>query len=373
MASTAWPLRGSCRRAYALISLALLASIALGTSAMADAEPTSPPPRPDYGIRPGFYGDTSLPGDHYTFALTPGTSIDDTVVIFNYTDEASRYDVYGADLILAEGGGFAPASRDVESQGSGAWITPSTTTVEVPAGSRLSVPFSVAIPVGAAPGDHPGALVVEPHIASRSQGVTVQPRLALRVQLTVPGDVDLGVALGSLNAERLDDAVRFTVPITNTGNVTFTAAGTVTVVGRGDPIELDLRPDGLYAIPGGEATLWSIWQDPPWIGRVRAHSEVSVVVGDREPVPYTTDTITLWLIPWRTLGVAFAVAILLGVLLVTTRHRRAQRRRRRREERVLLRDFRERWKEDEPIDLTQREHRPRRARPAHASTRRSRR
>lgn len=327
----------------------------LGPVALAHAQPASPSSGPAYGIRPGFYGDTTLPGDHYTFALEPGASIDDTVVIFNFTQQPRRFDLYGADLILAEGGGFAPAARGVESHGAGAWIVPSVDTVDVPAGSHLAVPFTVTIPAGAVPGDHPGTIVVERHEQASGPGVHMQSRLALRVLITVPGEINLGVALGVLGAEHVDGTVRFTVPIQNTGNVTFTTTGTVTILGRGPVIELALRPDGLYAVPGGEATLWSVWETPPWFGRVQAQADIDVTVAGHEPVRYTTEPVTVWLIPWLAISIALVVVALTTGILLATRRQREVRRTRRQQERALLHRVRETLEHKKGADVTDEE------------------
>ena len=47
-----------------------------------------------------------------------------------------------------------PKPRDT-----GAWITFAERTVKVPARTRADVPFTVGVPAGAVPGDHPGAIV----------------------------------------------------------------------------------------------------------------------------------------------------------------------------------------------------------------------
>lgn len=347
-----WPVRGPHRRACGFIAVAALAVSALGPPVLVHAQSAPPPSSPAYGIRPGFYGETTLPGDHYTFALEPGTSIDDTVVIFNFTRESQQFDLYGADLILAQGGGFAPAARGAESQGAGSWIVPSVDTVEVPAGSHLAVAFTVTIPDGAVPGDHPGTIVVERRDEAGGPGVRMQPRLALRVLITVPGEINLGVAVGVLGADHVDGTVRFTVPIQNTGNVTFTTAGTVTILGQGPAMELALRPDGLYAVPGGEATLWSVWEDPPWFGRVQAHADIDVTVGNHDPVRFTTEPITVWLITWLAISIALAIVGLTVGILLATRRQREERRRRRQRERAVLRRVRETLDQKAHTDLT---------------------
>lgn len=330
--------------------LTTVAVALLGIAPVAGA--AQDPAVPEYGIRPGYYGHTTLPGGHFTYALEPGVSIDDSVEIFNFTDEPQRFDLYGADLITTPDGAFAPAARDADPRDSGAWITPERLNVEVEPRQSLVVPFTVTVPEGTTPGDHPGAIAVEKRIApSSGSGVAIHPRLALRVLLTVPGEIDIGTEFGALRASREDGGVRFTLPVRNTGNVTFTASGTVAVETRSlngtDRIELTLEPRGLYAVPGGEATLQALWEDPPWLGRARANAEVEVLVGDRDPVLHTTETVTVWIVPWATIALALAALLLTSALTYLTRERRRTWLRHRREERELLRDHRAKRREHE--------------------------
>ena len=345
---TSWgrSLRGPSPRAL----LTIVAIALLGTTPPAEA--AEDPAVAEYGIRPGFHGDTTLPGGHFTHALEPGVSIDDSIEIFNFTDESQRFDLYGADLVTTPEGAFAPAARDADPLDSGAWITLDNASVEVPPRQSLVVPFTVTVPAGTTPGDHPGTIVVEKRAARVSgSGVAIQPRLALRVLLTVPGEVDIGTEFGALRASREDGGVRFTLPVRNTGNVTFTAIGTVEVVTRSltgtDRIELTLQPPDLYAVPGGEATLQALWEDPPWLGRAQANAQVDVVVGERDPVVHTTETVTVWIVPWLTIAVALAALLFVLALGYLTRERRRTWLRHRSEERELLRDHRAKRRDHE--------------------------
>ena len=317
----------------------LLMLVVPGTSSAVNDEGAGA--SPGYGIRPAYYDDTTLPGGHHSFSLEPGTSIDDAVEIFNLSYEPLRFDLYGAELLMVDGGGFAPADRDESSRGSGDWIIPRETTVDVDGRSRLRVPFTVSVPEDALPGDHPGTIVVEPHTPEGEAGIALRTRLAQRVLITVPGEIEVGAALGPLAATREGGQVHFGLPVANTGNVTFTTSGTVEVTARGDRHSLGLGPDGLYAVPGGEARLGAVWEDPPLIGRARAHAVLEVQVGDREPVPYTTERITVWLVPWAALLVVVAIVLLTALVAYLSRERRRRWREHRRDDREVLRRHRE--------------------------------
>ena len=56
-------------------------------------------------------GQTTLPGGHFSFDLVPGQSISDGVVVENFSNHSLDFHIYGADLLSASGGGFAPGSE----------------------------------------------------------------------------------------------------------------------------------------------------------------------------------------------------------------------------------------------------------------------
>jgi hypothetical protein len=326
---------GSWPHAVALGVLALLVASQPAIATDDDAVGAAP----EYGIRPALWADTELPDGHFTYALEPGTEIEDGIEILNFTAEPLTFDVYGADLRTARDGGFAPAPRGAAAEVSGDWIVPAVPSIEVAPNRSATVAFTVSIPIGTAPGDHPGAIVVERQTEpADGAGITFQPRLAQRVLINVPGEVDLGVELGALTAVHEDGQVRFELPVRNTGNVTFTTSGTVEIEVWGRERSLSLSPDGVYAVPGGEATLTSVWVDPPFLGRATANAELDVTVGNDAPVRATSTSITVWLVPWTALLLALALLLLLLGLGIADGPRRRLRtwNDHRREDRALL-------------------------------------
>ena len=292
---------------------ALTLAVLISGSALTPAVAQTDPPEDDleWGIRPLYWADTSLPGGHFTYALEAGTSIDDGIEILNFGPEPLRFDLYGADLLTAAGGGSAPASRGATPRTAGGWIVPASATVEVPPDGSVEVAFTVSIPAGTRSGNHRGALVVEPHSPqAEGAGTTTQPRLAQRVLITVPDEVDLGVEPGELVAVRERGRLRFELPVRNTGNVTFASSGAVTTEVRGRQFELELSPAGLYAVPGREAILSATWDDAPWFGRARAVAALDVVVGDDAPVRFTSGELTRLLFSWTPLLIVAGLLLL---------------------------------------------------------------
>lgn len=323
--------------AAVLITATLVVAIA-GASLAAESMPA-------YGVRPAPLGNVERPGGVISHGLESGTGVVDAIEIFNFTDEPAVFYVYATDLIESTGGGLTAAPRSAEVTEAGAWLKSKLDAVEIPARGSSQVEFTLDVPPNTSPGAYGAALLVEPQMASAGKGnIEARTRVALRVQVEVLGEIDLGVELGGLSLSREDGGMRFELTATNTGTVTFAADSAVTISsGNGNSIaRLALEPSGLSIAPGDSVALEGLWEDPPLIGRYEAQGLVEAAVGERLPVRYPTETVTFWIIPWAEIILVLVVVALIAWVLFVTRHRRAVWGRHRREERALLRDYRNR-------------------------------
>ena len=326
------------------LTMMLGAVVALSSTTAAAGAPSR---RPLYGARPANVAHVGTPAADFVHALEPGTRVRDAVEVFNFADEEARFSVYAADLVSTAGGdAMTPAARDAEVIGTGTWLTVSRNDVSVAPRSSTEVPFVLAVPPGTVPDHYAAALVVEAGTTMpgrlRGATVTTRTRVALRVNVDVLGEIDLGVVVGPMDWARRDGSIRFTVPVTNDGTVTFGASGHVRVTagGRDPAVRLPLTPNGLYPSPGETIELRAVWDDPPLFGHVTVYPVVDATVGTRQPRQFVGDGITLWLIPWRLLVIPAIAIVLLGVLLWSTRDRIRRWWHRRHEEHVLVREFR---------------------------------
>lgn len=345
-------LRGAQRRGVAGCIVAALVVLTLAASPT--PRPSGPATDLRYGARAADPASREVSGLTFDHALEAGTSIEDAVEIINYGGQPVRFAIYGADLVPTGSGRTAPAARDVEVEGAGAWILPTRGSVDVPAYDSVLVPFTLRVPVGIVPGRHTAALLVEPMLVESNEMIVNRSRVSLRVEVEVLGDIDLGVHLGRLGWGRGGREVDFRLPVTNTGNVTFVASGVVSVVGRGgDPLaEVALTPTDRALAPGASGSFSARWTDAPWFGRVTTRPVVAVDVGDRPPVEFIGDPVTIWLLPWSQILAALALIAMLAAVLLATRDPRRRWHERRLEERQLIRDHRARRKlgSDPPVD-----------------------
>ncbi|MFE5711175.1 hypothetical protein ACFQ7J_10180 [Streptomyces sp. NPDC056501] len=338
---------------WSLLLTGLALSLAPGAQAAPAPVPSPTPPEPavgaPFGVRAGLYGLTTLAGGHFGYALKAGARIEDSAVIYNESDEARTFHVYGADVANAAGGGLAPAQEGQEMAAVGAWLKlDSEATVTVRPKGRATVRFSLAVPVGTPPGCYLGSLVTALRTPAVSGGVNTETRIARLVELTVPGTADLQVSLTELEHRPAGGGEEFTVTVRNTGNVLYTFAGTLNITGGGSARTVPLTPTGIYVIPGGSATITGRLADLPALGRRAVTASVTATVPGGAAKTVDSNTIRLSSFPWLIATVTVGAFLALGLLLVITRKRRRAWLRRRAEERTALRALRRELRSGNP-------------------------
>ncbi|MFB7591367.1 hypothetical protein [Streptomyces sp. NPDC056169] len=330
---------------WSLLLTGLVLALAPGAQAAPAPVPSPTPPESaagaPFGVQAGLYGLTTLTGGHFGYALKAGARIEDSAVVYNESDEARTFHVYGADVTNAAGGGLAPAQEGQRMRGVGAWLKlGSDATVTVRPKSSATIRFSLAVPDGTPPGSYLGSLVTALRTPAVSGRVNTETRIARLVELTVPGTADLQVSLTELEHRPSGGGEEFTVTVRNTGNVLYTFAGTLNVTGGGSARTVPLTPTGIYVIPGGSATLTGRLADLPALGRRAVTASVTATVPGGAAKTVDSNTVRLAYFPWLIAALIAGGLLALGLLLVITRKRRRAWLRRRAEERTALRALR---------------------------------
>jgi hypothetical protein len=253
-------------RAIASLScFAVWACLIVGTQAAARAA-ASPSPDPGrlFGVHPVQQGRTTLPGGHFNFALVPGQSITDGIVVENFSQHTISLHVYGADLLTATGGGLAPAQPTATMREVGAWITVSTPIVTVPAGGQVTDNFTLVLPAAVSSGQHLGAVVAAATVGLTAEGNPIEARVALVTVVTVPGSAQASASLTPLvGSGAASGQIGFGITLSNTGNVLLTYTGSLSI----DDAEgrrvatLQLSPTDAYVVPNGHVPLAAAWKE----------------------------------------------------------------------------------------------------------------
>ncbi|QFZ75954.1 hypothetical protein GFH48_24235 [Streptomyces fagopyri] len=269
----------------------------------------------DWSVVPSAGTGTARP---YVYAEgTPGTVLQDTVSVLNPAARPLTVRLRGADADSTARGGFTVRTTG-RATDTGAWIAfaeergghrepAGAVSVRIPARTRADVPFSVSVPPGATPGDHPGAIVAS--AGGRSAAVRVRLRVG-------------GPALPALTVEHVTyHGGRVSYELVNRGNTVLgprLAVRADGVLGR----VLDRPPRALPVElpPGRRVTLTEPWRDPPALDAVDVRLTVTAAGGAR-----ATASTPVRFVPWGAVAGAGCGLVAVAALLVLRRRGRGTR------------------------------------------------
>lgn len=267
------------------------------------------------------------------WAADPGQSRTEYMVVTNHGDNAVEFRLSSADGYFTDAGRFNMLPADHESVAAGTWIE-LPESVTVPAGAAEVVPFTVAVPDAAEPGDHAAGVAASVHSTGQGE-VGVESRVGFRVMTRVLGD--LAPALGlTASATYTGDANPFeagTVEVAyelgNTGNTRLSAQPQISLSGPLGLRELTTRGEEIAEIAPGETRRGTVRFSDAW---PLVAYDVSVVA---QPLPVSDELsfdgaergsarTTVLAMPWPQI-----IVLVLAALLTTWTvwHRRRDRRR----------------------------------------------
>lgn len=279
----------------------------------------------------------------FAYSVNPGGTVQDTMTVANHGTEPLVLTVYAADGFTTATGGLDLLTRDKKSTGVGVWTRPLHDSVLVPPGKSADVPFSLAVPAGAAPGDYVGGILTSLKQPDAEQGITVDRRLGIKIALRVGGELkpalkveDLHVTYsGTANPFGTGDA-SVTYTIHNTGNATLSARQAVSVSGPFGWFTADAK-----SVPAPPALLpgetWKVKVPVP--GATPAFRLTATVTltplltdasGSTSALKPAADTAHGWAVPWTL--TLLAVLLIAGAATAVLLFRRARTRARRRED-----------------------------------------
>ena len=293
------------RRAVA--SRPLMAGLLL-TRAVLAAGPAGALETSGLGISP------AAEADNFHLELLPGEAAQRQAMVINRTDESRRVLVYPVDATVTAQGDFALGPRHAVPGGMAAWTRLPVSELTLAPHSTVPLPFHLTVPADAAPGDYTGGIVIETALPGRAQHVggdfavqmNLVQRIGVRIYLTLAGQAHRSVHVGQLTSERTGDGIRFSVPVTNTGNVRLDPRAELAFKGFRLPPRLEMsRVETL--LPGSTVALTALWRNPSLVaaGTVTA----TVDLGDARPVRRSAHL--------RLLPLPLVAAALLGLTLVS--------------------------------------------------------
>lgn len=160
----------------------------------------------------------------FVYELAPGQSVKDGVRVVNSTDQPKQVAIYATDSIVSSGGSFACEQKADELNSEGKWIKLDKETVNLGPQSEETVNFVLNVPKDTSVGEHNACIAIqaiEAPVNSDVNGVQLSFRSAIRVAITVPGDLSKTLNYESLTAEVKKDIIRTKQVLYNSGNVSL--------------------------------------------------------------------------------------------------------------------------------------------------------
>ncbi|MFD3843476.1 WxL protein peptidoglycan domain-containing protein [Streptomyces sp. NPDC058642] len=315
------------RKLYVLLLSLLLTALATPSHAADNGSWSVYPISGSAAERPYFY----------LFA-DPGQTIEDKVVVVNKTAEPMTFRLYSADAYnTARDGGFAVRTMKEKMRGVGVWAKPAKSRIKVPGHGKVTVPFTLKVPDGAEPGDHPGAIVALDERVDRGDGsvaLGVQRAVAARVYLRVGGPTLPAISVEDVRVAHHqplvpgfgDSAATVSYTLHNTGNLTLNP-------------KVELRATGLFGrtllardltripselLPGQKVLLSEPWKGAPQLD----WGEVTLTASAEDT--RESAGASFFALPWLVAVVLLVVVAVGVVLLIRARRARAGSRRPRR-------------------------------------------
>lgn len=256
--------------------------------------------------------------------LDPGTSLVEHLAVTNLGKQQVTFSLTGADGYFTSKGRFNMLPTEKKSKDAGTWISiPKTVTVA--AGATAVVPFTIAVPTDATPGDH--AAGVAASIVARGEdaktSVSVESRVGFRVMVRVTGTLQPKLDASATGVYRTvwnpfqPGSVDVSYTLVNRGNVRIQARGGVDWAGASLAGEGNDKPTEL--LPGEQRTFHvrvpGVWPLGPVSAPVTVEQSMVTVDGTSTPLASLRLSADTWAMPWSQLIVLLAIGLIVVGLL----------------------------------------------------------
>ncbi|WP_369186776.1 DUF916 domain-containing protein [Streptomyces sp. R08] len=269
---------------------------------------------------------------YFYLSADPGQTIRDKVVVANKTAKPLAFRLYAADAYnTARDGGFAVRTMTETMRGVGAWAKPAKSRITVPAHKAVAVPFTLHVPEGAEPGDHPGALVALDERVDKGDGslaLGVQRAVGARVYLRVSGPTLPALAVEHVQVSHHqplvpglgDSDATISYTLHNTGNVTLDPKVTLKAQGL---FGRTLLSRGLTRIPAELLPGQRVKLTEPWKGSPQLDwGDVTLTAS--APGTKQSASASFFALPWLAAALLLAVGFVGGALAVRARRGRVR-------------------------------------------------
>lgn len=314
----AWGIRS------AALALIAAAAVSLGLSSAGSARADdAPAPNDTIGISAAPQSaDAASPRSRFSYQMGPGQELDDVYVVTNVGSTPQSFTVFATDAFNTDEGGYGLLETGVAPTDAGAWVAFSgqpSVAVQLEPGASTEVPFRVAVPADARPGDHAAGLAVS--ALSNDGQVLVDRRVGTRLYVRVPGDLQPLLSIDGMSASYtpslnpLDGETAVTFTVRNAGNVALAGrlkAEVRGLFGIGVSGEVGAEVDEM--LPGSTRTVTTTVSGVgQWIylsPAVTLYPSVDQQALNPGPLRSVSRDTVLFVVPW-----ALLAALIIGLLV----------------------------------------------------------
>jgi hypothetical protein len=242
-------------------------------------------------------------------------------MLYNPTDAPVQIQLFTSDAFnVKNGGGFALNTSPQPTKDAGAWIKVPVVQFSVDAKTGVKIPFDIAVPANASPGDHSAGIValgVAP-IGTKKSGATaidVKRAVGTRVYIRVEGPMKPSLDVTSLTFDPASALLapfgggtnRITFVLSNTGNMRMSPVARVWVTDAfGRTVKSFPKVAVPDLLPGNSATIVRAWNGGNGVAlRLTAHVEA---VSGSTKTQASNSALTM---PWLLLMLVLVVIALL--------------------------------------------------------------
>lgn len=213
-----------------------------------------------------FYPEATGQGTYFIANLQPGESTIVNVVLGNAGEIEQTLRTYAIPARSAVNGGFNLAPYGTEFDEVTNWLTYEEQVFTFQPGEGVSIPFEIAVPADAAPGEYVTGLAAEqaePFEVPGTPNLTQRVRWAVPVLVVVPGERQPAVEFGDATLENRDGLLIANIGVANTGNVIIRPEGEARLLDQdGSVVGISsFWMDSVYA--GTDTTFGVVWQNIP--------------------------------------------------------------------------------------------------------------
>jgi LysM repeat protein len=296
----------------------------------------------DVGIEPAYPVEGNVRSESiFIMSIEPEETGKNGIRLINSDKVAHTVEIYPTDGSSSVDGAFSCRQKSEALKEVGSWVALSKQNVTLEPSQKTVVDFTVTVPKGTGPGEHNGCIAVQDLSsvpAKSGSGVLLGFRSAIRLAVTVPGDIVKQLSFMAVKVESGEGGAIMVKPVAkNTGNVSLDVKSysqIESIFGQKSEVKTNTN---CPVVPGATlASCYSTFERPYWGGIYKAQTSLSYNadpndgIGEKVQKQKRVSKESSYFIAWPDPVAALAevVALLALIWLLVTPLRRKLRRRR---------------------------------------------